>query len=207
MGFKWWYNAVALEIGTRRTIQEEGGRQCTGQRTASPPAAAKNGAICHWESNKWEISHTKVWRAEDWQCLLETGRSWPLKIGWVKGHMQDETPTTKASRLFARKKTGIAWSSGYTLSKATQAKQMFTMNADPEAGRYPWKHEATITTYPQCQIRLKASHPNQAPPQHIRQRKALWSTWQAGYIGPLKSSHGKRYILVRVEVVSGLWPQ
>ena len=64
--------------------------------------------------------------------------------------------------------------------------------------------EAILMACPQCQIRLKADHPNQAPAQHIRQGKALWSTWQIDYVGPLKPSHGKKYIFVGVEVVSGL---
>ena len=64
--------------------------------------------------------------------------------------------------------------------------------------------EAVLMACPQCQIRLKVNHPNQAPAQHIEQGKALWSTWQIDYVGPFKPSHGKRYILVGVEVVSGL---
>ncbi|KAK4819772.1 hypothetical protein QYF61_011372 [Mycteria americana] len=53
-------------------------------------------------------------------------------------------------------------------------------------------------------MRLKADHLNQAPAQHSRQGKALWSTWQVDYVEPLKPSHGKKFILVGVEVVSGL---
>ena len=64
--------------------------------------------------------------------------------------------------------------------------------------------EAVLTACANCQIRLKANHPNQVPAQHTKQGKALWSTWQIDYVFPLKPSHGKRYILVGVEVVSGL---
>lgn len=50
----------------------------------------------------------------------------------------------------------------------------------------------------------RQNHPNQALAQNIKQGKAFWTTWQDYYVGPLKPSHGKKYILVWVEVVSGL---
>lgn len=112
IGLKWQYKAVALETGIGRSVREEGEGSAQVGELRALPLAAENGAtpiytdscaaykgatewICHWESNTWEIGHTKVWRAEDWQCLLEIGRSRPLKIGWVKGHAQDETPAPK----------------------------------------------------------------------------------------------------------------
>ncbi|XP_050770975.1 ribonuclease H-like [Gymnogyps californianus] len=51
--------------------------------------------ICQWESNQWKVGCTKVWRTRHWQRLLEIGRSRPLKVGWVKGHARNGTPTAK----------------------------------------------------------------------------------------------------------------
>ncbi|KAK4810477.1 hypothetical protein QYF61_004257 [Mycteria americana] len=64
--------------------------------------------------------------------------------------------------------------------------------------------ETILTECPQCRLKLQADHPAKAPPLHISEGKALWSTWQIDYIGPFKSSAGYRYILTGVEVVSGL---
>ncbi|KAK4806797.1 hypothetical protein QYF61_005593, partial [Mycteria americana] len=64
--------------------------------------------------------------------------------------------------------------------------------------------ETILTECPQCRLKLQADHPAKAPPLHINEGKALWSTWQIDYIGPFKSSTGYRYILTGVEVVSGL---
>ncbi|KAK4830420.1 hypothetical protein QYF61_011044 [Mycteria americana] len=64
--------------------------------------------------------------------------------------------------------------------------------------------EAILTVCLQRRIRLKADHPNQSAAQHIRQGKALWSTWQIDSVRPLRPSHGKTHILLGVEVASGL---
>lgn len=32
------------------------------------------------------------------KCLLGTGRSQPLKVGWMKGHAQVETPAAKCTQ-------------------------------------------------------------------------------------------------------------
>nr|XP_009922695.1 PREDICTED: uncharacterized protein LOC104321613 [Haliaeetus albicilla] len=112
VGSKWQYKAVALEVGTGKTVEEEGeGSEQVGELCALL-LATENGAtivytdsyaafkgatewLCQWESSKWEVGHVKVWRTEDWQHLLAVGRSQPLKVGWVKGHARDGTPAAK----------------------------------------------------------------------------------------------------------------
>lgn len=64
--------------------------------------------------------------------------------------------------------------------------------------------EQVVTACSQCRLRLNRDHPSKAPPLHIRDRKTLWHSWQIDYIGPLRSSGGKKYVLVGVEVISGL---
>lgn len=59
--------------------------------------------------------------------------------------------------------------------------------------------EWTVASCPDCHLQLKMNHPNQDPPLHIW---ALYQTWQIDYIGPLRMSNARRYILVGVEVVS-----
>ena len=92
MGSRWEYKAAALEIGTGKTITEEGEGSAQVGELHALLRAADNGAtviytdscatykgatewICQWESNQWEVGRTKVWRTRDWQRLLEIGRS------------------------------------------------------------------------------------------------------------------------------------
>ena len=156
-----------------------------------------------------------MWRAEDWQLLLEIGRSRPLKIGWVKGHAQDETPAAKWNQQVdylarirvatCKKDNGDCLVEWLYIKRGRSGKADLYYECRSPGWPISMKAcEATITACPQCHIRLKANHPNQAPPQHVRQGKALWSTWQVDYTGPLKLSHGKKIHLVGVEVVSGL---
>ncbi|XP_054018157.1 ribonuclease H-like [Dryobates pubescens] len=105
--------AEALEIAVGKTVTKEGSAQ-VGELCACT-LAVENGAedvytdsyatfkgatewICQWEGNQWEIGHTKVWRAEDQQRLLEIGWSRPIKMRWVKGHSKKETPVAKWSQ-------------------------------------------------------------------------------------------------------------
>lgn len=58
-----------------------------------------------------------------------------------------------------------------------------------------WPHnrktyETILTECPQCRLKLQLDHPAKAPPLHISKGKALWSTWQIDYIGPLRPSAG-----------------
>ncbi|KAK4808439.1 LOW QUALITY PROTEIN: hypothetical protein QYF61_004892 [Mycteria americana] len=162
-------------------------------------------------AHPWEVGHKKVWRAGDWHQLLETGRSQPLKVGWVKGHARNGRPTAKWSQRadhlaqikIAKRKIGDGWLNGCTLSEATQGKQISIMDSDPEVVQRPWEYvkQSLLLVH---NAELKADQPNQAPAQHIRQGKALWSTWHIGYVGPLRTSHGKKYIFVGVELASGL---
>lgn len=54
-----------------------------------------------------------------------------------------------------------------------------------------------------CCTRLE-KHRLQDSPLYPWVGKGLWETWQIDYIGPFKRSEGKRYVLIGVEVVSGL---
>ena len=39
---------------------------------------------------------------------------------------------------------------------------------------------------------------------HLREGKGLWGAWQVDYIGPFKRRGGKYFVLVGVEITSGL---
>lgn len=41
-------------------------------------------------------------------------------------------------------------------------------------------------------------------PLHFRKGKGLWDAWQVDYIGPFKKSGVKHFVLVGVEIVSGM---
>ena len=157
--------------------------------------------ICQWESSKWEVGHAKVWRTEDWQRLLARGRSRPLKVGRVKGHAWDGTPAAKWNRqvdhLAQIRMVTSEKEDSDRLAEWLHVKQSRSGKGDLyyECRSRGWPVsmktcEAILTARPQCRIRLKANHPNQAAAQHVRQGKALWSTWQVDYIGLLRPSHG-----------------
>ncbi|PKU32707.1 endogenous retrovirus group k member 18 pol [Limosa lapponica baueri] len=83
-------------------------------------------------------------------------------------------------------------------------KDMFFMvplqpeDQDPFA--FTWEEQQfTFTWLPQGK-----DHPSKAPPLHIRDKKTLWHSWQIDYIGPLRTSGKKRYVLVGVEIISSL---
>lgn len=175
--------------------------------------------IGHWEANGWQVNWVPVWRTEDWRQLLEVGQGRALQVGWVKAHDKNlteathwnnkveylthiytlETDENTDAQEWARLREWLHERHGHTgkadLYKECQARGWPATVADCER---------TITHYPQCRLRLKMDHPNQAPPLHMRAGKTLWQTWQINYIGPLRTSNQHRYILVGVEVVSGL---
>ncbi|XP_054253189.1 ribonuclease H-like [Indicator indicator] len=97
-----------MDVGTDRTVTEEGEGSAQVGELRALMLAVENGAkavytdsyatfkgatewICQWEANQWEIGSTEVWRASDWQRLLEIGRSRPIMVGWVKGHSKQDT--------------------------------------------------------------------------------------------------------------------
>ncbi|XP_063997032.1 ribonuclease H-like [Pogoniulus pusillus] len=109
VGSKWHYKAMVLEIGTGQTVTEEGDGSAQVGELRALMLAAEHGAetiytdsystikgatkrICQWEVNQWKVSNVEVWRAADWQRLLEISRSRLLKVGWVKGHSKKQTP-------------------------------------------------------------------------------------------------------------------
>ena len=223
---------MALETGTGKTVEEEGeGSAQVGQLWALL-LAVENGAtiiytdsyatfqgatewICQWKSSKREVGHAKVWRTEDWQRLLAIGRSRPLKVGWVKGHARDGTPAAKWNQqvdhlaqirmVTSEKEDWDRLAEWLHIKKGHSGQEDLYYECPSRGWPVSMKtREAILTACPQCPIRLNANHPNQAPAQHIRQGKALWSTWQADYSGPLRPSSGRKYILVGVEVASGL---
>lgn len=171
--------------------------------------------ICQWKSNKWEVVCTKVWRTEDWKHLLEIGRSWPLKVGWVKGHEQDKAPAAKWNQqvdhlsqirvMTCEKEDWDHSAERLHIKQGHSGKADLYYECQSWGWPVPMKNcDVILTACPQCWIRLKATHPYQAPTQCIKQGKALQSTWQTNYIGALKPCNGKKYILLGVEIVSGL---
>ncbi|XP_064008637.1 uncharacterized protein LOC135180213 [Pogoniulus pusillus] len=232
VGLKWHYKAAALEISTGQTITEEGDGSAQVGELRALMLAAEHGAttiytdsystfkgatewICQWEANQWKVSNVEVWRADDWKRLLEIGRSRPLQVGWVKGHSKQQTPAAtwnnQADYLAKINMVNDEKDEWWRLAEWLHIKRGHSGKADLyyECRSRGWPIsmttcQAIISACPQCTVRLKANHPNLAPAQHIREDKKLWSTWQIDYVGPFKPSHGKKYILVGVEVVSGL---
>lgn len=65
------------------------------------------------------------------------------------------------------------------------------------------EHKTCVSACEQCRTRLER-HPLEDDPLHLREGKGLWEAWQVDYIGPFRKSEGKHYVLVGVEIVSGL---
>ena len=136
-------------------------------------------------------------------------------IEWVKGHVRDGTPAAKwnqqVDHLAQIRVVNSDKGDWDRLVEWLHIKRGHSGKIDLCCGCWSWGWpvpmkmcEAILMACPQCQVRLKINHPNQTPAQHIKEGKALWSTWQVDYVGPLKPSHGRRFILVGVGVVSGL---
>ncbi|TRZ09556.1 hypothetical protein HGM15179_017555, partial [Zosterops borbonicus] len=60
-----------------------------------------------------------------------------------------------------------------------------------------------ISACEQCHKQLER-HPLEDDPLHLRTGKGLWDAWQVDYFGPFKQSGGKHFVLVGVEITSGL---
>ncbi|KAF4804444.1 hypothetical protein TURU_007906 [Turdus rufiventris] len=55
----------------------------------------------------------------------------------------------------------------------------------------------------QCRKQVER-HPLEDDPLHLRNDKSLWDVWQIDYIGPFRKSSDKNFVLVGVEIISGL---
>lgn len=161
------------------------------------------------------MGSTKVWRAGDWQRLMEISQSRPIKVGWLKGHFKKETSAVKWHRqvddlahIHVVSNDGDYWE---RLAECLHIKRDPSDKAELYYKFRSWGWSVSMTTYEtiisvclQYRIKLKVNHPNLAPSQHICHNKNLWNSWQVDYVGPCKLSHGKKYVLVGIEVVSGL---
>ncbi|KAK4810584.1 hypothetical protein QYF61_007321 [Mycteria americana] len=228
---KWQYKAVALDITTGKQVVEEGEGSAQVGEIRAVVLAAQNGAkiiyvdsyavwagatqwLCQWETLNWEVNRSPVWRNKDWQLLLDIARKTPVKMGWVKAHAKDNQPATKWNQKvdeLTKIRKIILNPEWYRLgewlhqSLGHTGKEALCFAAQSKGWPINRKTcETILTECPQCRLKLQADHPAKAPPLHINEGKALWSTWQIDYIGPFKSSAGYRYILTGVEVVSGL---
>lgn len=169
-----------------------------------------------WEQNQWEVNRIPVWQREKWEEILEVAKQGTFLVGWVAAHQRGDHPAhiwnnqvDSLTRLApmaveAEEKEWerlLEWL--HVRRGHSGVKDLFR-----EAGSRGWPVTRelcnTITSAcSQCRTRLER-HPLQGPPLHLRDGKGLWETWQVDYIGPFKKSEGKQYILVGVEVVSGL---
>ncbi|KAK4819789.1 hypothetical protein QYF61_011389 [Mycteria americana] len=231
---KWKYKAVAVEVATGEKLIETGEGSAQVGELRAILLAAQHGAshiytdscavfkgatewIGHWAVSDWQVNRVPVWQTDRWKQLLETGEQWTLHIGWVKGHDQSNS---------------IAAQFNQQMDSLTRLRQIDVANDNQEWERLlEWLHvkrchtgradlyregiargwpvsvklcEQVVTACSQCRLRLNKDHLSKAPPLHIRDRKTLWHSWQIDYIGPLRPSGGNKYVLVGVEIISGL---
>lgn len=231
---KWKYKAVALEVATGEKLVETGEGSAQVGELRAVLLAAQHGAshiytdsyavfkgatewIGHWAVNDWQVNRVPVWQTDSWKQLLEIGKQRMLHVGWVKGHDQSNSITAQFNQqvdsLTRLRQIDVAdnnqeWE---RLLEWLHVKRGHTGRADlyREGIARGWPIsvklcEQVVTACSQCRLRLNKDHPSKAPPLHIRDRKTLWHSWQIDYIGPLRPSGGKKYVLVGVEIISGL---
>lgn len=231
---EWKYKAVALEVATGQRLEETGKGSAQVGELRAVLLAAQHGAshiytdsyavykgatewVGHWAANSWQVDRVPVWQTDSWKQLLEIREQRVLHIGWVKGRDRLATVTSQFNRQ---------------VDNLTELQNTDVVNDDHKWARLlEWLHvkrghagqadlcregiargwpvsvklcEQVVTACSQCCLRLSKDHVSKAPPLHIRDKKMLWHTWQIGYIGPLRPSRGKRYILVGVELISGI---
>jgi len=140
-----------------------------------------------------------------------------LYIGWVKGHDRSNMITTQFSQQVDRLRwlqqidivgNGQEWE---RLLEWLHVKRGHRGRADlyQESLARGWPVsvklcEQVVTACSQCRLRINREHPSKVPPLHIWDKRTLWHSWQIDYIGYLRPSGKRKYILVGVEIISGL---
>ncbi|GAB0208371.1 pol-like protein ENS-3 [Grus japonensis] len=231
---EWNYKAVALEVATGEKLSETGKGSAQVGELRAVLLATRHGAshiytdsyavfkgatewAGHWAVNDWQVNRVPVWQTDSWKQLLEIGEQRLLHIGWVKGYDRSASIAAQFNQqvdsLTRLQKIDVVsneheWE---RLLEWLHIKRGRTGRADlyREGIARGWPIsvklcEQVVTACSQCRLRLNKDHPSKAPPLHIRDKKTLWHTWQIDYIGPLRPSGGKKYILVGVEVISGI---
>lgn len=170
-----------------------------------------------WEQNGWEVNRIPIWQKDKWQEILAIAKQGQFSVAWVASHQEDGTPASqwnnKADELarIAPLRQGEPDSDNWErLLEWLHLKRGHTGTLDlyreAQARGWPVTREQCRTCISACDLcctRLDR-HPLQDAPLHLREGKHMWETWQIDYIGPFRRSENKQYVLVGVEVVSGL---
>ncbi|KAK4829695.1 hypothetical protein QYF61_006070 [Mycteria americana] len=169
-----------------------------------------------WEQNQWEVNRVPVWQKEKWEDILQVAKGTPILVGWVAAHQGGNHPTHILNnqvdlliRLAVMTTEGEEEKWEHLLEWLhVKCSHSGIKDLLKEAGSKGWPVTrkmcgTVISACGLCRTRLE-KHPLQDPPLHLRDGKGLWETWQVDYIGPFRKSEGKQYVLVGVEVVSGL---
>ena len=169
-----------------------------------------------WEQNGWEVNRIPVWQKEKWQDILSIAKQGNFAVGWVASHQTGEdlsghwnNRVDELARLAPLQSDPVAedWE---RLLEWLHLKRGHTgaqdLYQEAQARGWPVTREnckTCISACEQCRIHLDR-HPLEDSPLHLREGKGLWEAWQVDYIGPFRKSEGKCYVLVGVEIVSGL---
>ncbi|RMB96167.1 hypothetical protein DUI87_27228 [Hirundo rustica rustica] len=171
-----------------------------------------------WQQNGWEVDRIPVWQKEKWQENFNIASQGNFAVGWVASHQTDGNPPgewnnkddeLELARLSPLKEEQIIEDWDQLLEwlhvkrQHTGAKDLYKA---AHARGWPVTREmcrTSISACEQCCKRLER-HPLEDDPLHLREGKGLWDAWQVDYIGPFKKSGGKHFVLVGVEITSGL---
>lgn len=159
---------------------------------------------------RWIVS---VWQKNKWQDVLHAARQWQFAVHWAAAHQKDKQHASQWNNLvddMARIATIDVVKDWNRLLEWLHVKWHHSGSKDlyMEAQARGWpvtrkQCETCISECGLCHTRLDHNLLT-IPPLHLWQGKGLWDTWQVDYIGPFRKSEGKQYVLVGVEIISGL---
>ncbi|KAM9590605.1 uncharacterized protein ACIBXB_005796 isoform 2-T2 [Morphnus guianensis] len=170
-----------------------------------------------WEQNQWKVNQVPVWQRDKWEEILNIAKQRSFLVGWVAAHQAGDNPAHLLNNQVDSLTRLASLAIDSEAEKWDHLLEWLHMKRGHSGSKDLYKEaisrgwavtrelcNTVISACGQCRVHLEKYNPLKEQPLHLRTNKGLWQTWQIDYIGPFRVSEGKRYVLVGVEVVSGL---